>query len=424
MINEDKKWYKLDNAAKLYPAIKRRRWTAVFRISAKLTEPVDKQLLQQALDITLPRMSVFSCKLKTGLFWYYFDKNPEKALVTDDVINPCIKLYRKTSSGYLFRLRSHGNSVALEIFHSLSDGYGGIIFLKTLLAQYFTLKGHVIPATEGILDCTQSIKPEEVEDGFLKSYNKKATRSWKENKAYQIKGTSQSGHTLNIINGLVSVSQLKALSKSYNVSLTEFLAGVYLFCLYNIQKKDNPKKKLPVIVSVPVNLRPFFNSQTLRNFSSYVNPEINANWGKYSFEEVLHVVHHTLSSELTKKTLTAKLSKNVKAEKALYVRMMPLFLKNFAISFIYSLAGEKRMTSTISNVGIIQVPEEMDPFIERFDVMLGPLRFNKISCGVCSYKDILNICFTSTMEETHVEREFFTFLVKKGIHVKIETNRE
>ena len=193
MINEDKKWYKLDNAAKLYPAIKRRRWTAVFRISAKLTEPVDKQLLQQALDITLPRMSVFSCKLKTGLFWYYFDKNPEKALVTDDVINPCIKLYRKTSSGYLFRLRSHGNSVALEIFHSLSDGYGGIIFLKTLLAQYFTLKGHVIPATEGILDCTQSIKPEEVEDGFLKSYNKKATRSWKENKAYQIKGTSQSG---------------------------------------------------------------------------------------------------------------------------------------------------------------------------------------------------------------------------------------
>ena len=175
---------------------------------------------------------------------------------------------------------------------------------------------------------------------------------------------------------------------------------------------------------MPVNLRPFFNSQTLRNFSSYVNPEINANWGKYSFEEVLHVVHHTLSSELTKKTLTAKLSKNVKAEKALYVRMMPLFLKNFAISFIYSLAGEKRMTSTISNVGIIQVPEEMDPFIERFDVMLGPLRFNKISCGVCSYKDILNICFTSTMEETHVEREFFTFLVKKGIHVKIETNRE
>lgn len=424
MSDETKRWYKLDNAAKLYPAIKQRKWSAVFRVSAKLKEKVDKELLQKALDITLPRMGVFSCRLRPGLFWYYFERNKKRAYVKDDAINPCIRLYRKESDGYLFRVRSFDKRISLEVFHAVSDGYGGLVFLRTLIAEYLKLKGHDIPATNGVLDCADPVSEEETEDGFLKTYNPKATRDWKENKAYQVKGTSDAGHALSIINGLVSTSELKKVSKHYKVSITEFLAGVYLYCLYEAQQEENPKKKLPVILSVPVNLRPFFGLKTMRNFSSYVNPEINPNWGEYTFEEVLHVVHHTLRAEITKKTLTAKLSKNVKAEKSLFVRMMPLFFKNYAINFIYSLAGEKRMTSTISNVGIVDTPDEMKPHIERFDVMLGPPRHNKISCSVCSFEDILNICFTSTMKEAHVEQKFFTFLVKKGLHVKIESNRE
>jgi len=310
------------------------------------------------------------------------------------------------------------------VFHSLSDGYGGTVFLRTLLAQYLKLKGYDIPASHGVLDCGEEVKTEETEDGFLKCYNKKATRSWKENKAYQVKGTKEFGHNLNIITGIVSVKELKALAKSYNATVTEFLGGLYLYCLYQAQKEEKPRKKRPVILSIPVNLRPYFGSETLRNFSSYVNPEINANWGEYTFEEILSEVQSTFKSELTKKRLTAKLSKNVKAEKTFLVRMLPLFLKNFAISFIFSLAGEKRMTSTLTNVGIINVPDEMKPHIERFDFMLGPLSLNKISCAVCSYGDILSICFTGTMIETNIEKNFFTFLVKKGLHVKIETNRE
>lgn len=424
MNSETKKWYKLDNAAKLYPAIKNRRWTAMFRVSANLTKTVDENLLQQALDITLPRMGVFSCRLKAGLFWYYFEINKKKAVITDDAVNPCIRLYRKENNGYLFRVRCHDKRVSLEVFHSVADGFGGVTFLKTLLAEYLKLQGYDIPATHGVLDCAQKVSKEETEDGFLKCYNPKSTRAWKENKAYQIQGTKQIGHVLNIITGIISVTQLKALAKQYKVSVTEFLVGAYFYCLYNVQKTENPKKKLPVIVSVPVNLRAFFDIKTLRNFSSYINPEINANWGDYTFEEVLHVVHHSLRAGLTKKMLTSKISKNVKGEKSLFIRMLPLFLKNYAIGFIYSLAGEKRTTSVLSNLGIIDVPPQMSPHIERFDVMLGALRLNKMSCSVCSFDDTLSVCFTSTIKQTHVERAFFTFLVKKGLHVKIETNRE
>ncbi|MBT7122675.1 MAG: hypothetical protein HN948_06665, partial [Clostridia bacterium] len=192
----------------------------------------------------------------------------------------------------------------------------------------------------------------------------------------------------------------------------------------NIQLSEHPRKILPISVSVPVNLRAYFDSKTLRNFSSYINPEIDANLGEYTFEEILYVVHHDMRRGLTKKALTSKVSKNVKAEKNILIRMLPLFLKNFFISFVYSLAGEKRMSSVVTNLGIIDVPEQMASHIDRFDFMLGAPRHKKIGCAVCSFGDKLSICFSSTLEEAHVEKAFFTFLVKKGVHVKLESNRE
>ncbi len=417
-------WYKLDNAAKLYPAIRSRKWTAIYRVSVKLYEPVDKDLLQTALELILDRMGVFSCRLKAGLFWYYFDKNLKQPKVMSDAVNPCIRLYTKESDGYLWRVRTHSTRISLEVFHSVSDGFGGIIFLKTLVAEYLKLKGVPVPPTHGVLNPDEAPLEDEFEDAFLKHYNKKAVRAWKETRAYQIKGTKEPTHTLNIIRGIVSVKEMKAAAKRFNVSLTEFLVGTYLYTLYSIQKKENPRKILPIKVSVPVNLRGFFETNTLRNFSSYVNPEINANLGSYTYEEVLSVVHHYLRSELTKKNLTAKMSKNVKAEKSIFVRMMPLVIKNIVIRMIFNMAGESRVTTALSNIGVMDMPEEMAAHVDRFDVMLGALRHNSVNCAACAFGDMLTICFSSTIKEPHVEKEFFTFLVKMGVHVKIESNRE
>jgi NRPS condensation-like uncharacterized protein len=422
--DEPIKWYRLDNAAKLYPAIKSRKWTAVFRVSLTLTETVDREVLQQALADATARMGIFSCRLRAGAFWYYFEPNKTKPDVMDDAVNPCIRLYRREKTGYLFRVRAYGRRISLEVFHSVSDGYGGLVFLKTIVAQYLRLKGYDIPCTHGILNCAEPVSDAETEDGFLRYYNKKAVRAWKETRAWRIPGTLETGHTLHIITGICSVAQVKEAAKRFGVTMTEFLVAVYMFALYNIQRRDNPKKLLPVKVSVPVNLRGFFETQTLRNFSSYVNPEINANWGEYTFNEIAGVVHHQLRTEITAKTLASKMSKNVKAEKSLFVRVLPLFLKNVAISMIYNMAGENRITSTMSNLGALELPEEMAAHVARFDVMLGAPRYNRVNCGVCSYKGSLHICFTSIIREAEAEKEFFTQLVRLGIHVKIESNRE
>lgn len=421
---EPEKWYKLDNAAKLYPAIKNRRWTAIFRISMDLDEPVDRDLLQLALSQATKRLGIFECRLRAGVFWYYFEKNKKDPVVMNDAVNPCIRLYRREKTGHLFRVRTFGRRISLEVFHSVSDGYGGLIFLKTLVAQYLRLKGCDIPYTHGVLNCDESILDTETEEGFLRFYNKNAVRDWKETRAWRIPGTGEAVHTMNIVTGICSVSQVRAAAKSYKASVTEFLTSVYLNALYNIQKRSGQFTRRPIKVSVPVNLRAFFPSKTLRNFSSYINPEINPAWGEYTFEEIVQTVHYQLGGSLNPKMLGSKISKNVKAEKSLFVRLMPLFLKNIVIHMIYNIAGENRMTSTLSNLGSLDLSEELKAHVTRFDVMLGAPRYNRINCAMCSFQDALNICFSSTIRESDVEREFFTLLVKMGLHVKIESNRE
>ena len=52
---KNRQWFKLDNAAKLYPAVSTSRWSSTFRVSAELEEMVDPLLLQDAVNRVLPR---------------------------------------------------------------------------------------------------------------------------------------------------------------------------------------------------------------------------------------------------------------------------------------------------------------------------------------------------------------------------------
>lgn len=74
---QKQKWLRLDNAAKIYPAARRKKWSNVFRLSATLTEPVDKEVLRTALDVTLRRFPSIGVRLRRGLFWFYLERVPE-----------------------------------------------------------------------------------------------------------------------------------------------------------------------------------------------------------------------------------------------------------------------------------------------------------------------------------------------------------
>ena len=421
---KNRKWYRLDNAANLYPAVRSRKSPGIFRLSAALNESIDPLVLQQALDDTLRRIPGFSVKLRAGLFWHYFAHFDEQIVIEPDVVNPCMPISKKENKGFHLRVRYHGNQVALELFHSIADGAGAMIFLKTLIARYLNLQGKAVPATFGILDCDDPPRAEESADDFPRFAGNATMRGNAERHAFQITGSLLHPNHLKITTGTFSVSAIKEISKEHGVSITEYLAAVLLHSLDRLQRSQRPWRLLPVALQIPVNLRQYNGAKTLRNFSSFVRPSIDPRKGFYTLDEVISYVHHFMKLEVTEKNMRARVAGYVRSGTHPIVRMVPLLIKNRFIQLGYKITGPVSFTSTISNLGVVKVPPQMQPHVKSFDIILAATPETKLKCGMSGYNGSIRVNFASLIRETNIERAFFTHLVELGIPVEIESNQE
>ena len=191
-------WLRLDNAAKLYPAIASVQWTSMFRLSFVMKEQVVPTVLEEAVNQTLVRFPAFRVKLRKGLFWYYLEAIDDRFRVCEDIGHPCPPLKHRENSGYLFRVKYGEYRISLEMFHALADGTGGLIFLKSIVAQYLRLCGVPVPCEIGILDPTEKPAQEEMEDAYRKIPLDGVHASRKEDVAYQMSGTPEPPHTLHV----------------------------------------------------------------------------------------------------------------------------------------------------------------------------------------------------------------------------------
>ena len=418
-----KKWYALDNSAKIYTGSMSRSWASVFRISVTLTETIDPRRLQQALEITLKRLPLFRMSLHRGMFWYYLDERvTAPPHVEADVQNPCKRIEKKENGGCMFRVRYYRDRIALEVFHSMTDGTGAITFLKTLAAQYLRLCGHEIGCGNGVLCCDDAPRPEEAEDSLRRYARFEHIESRREAAAYRPKLTREPRPYMHILTAKMSVAEVSAAAKAIGVSINDYLAAALCYALYEQQEEEAPRRKKPIKINIPVNMRRYYPSETLRNFSLFVNPGIDPRYGTFTFEETALQFHHFLRLHVHEKKLNAIMSANVGSEKNPIVRVLPLFIKDTALGLSYWMYGESRYSVSMSNLGSVQLPEDMRPYVRRFDFMLGPQRYLPHAAGVISYGDDLYLTVTRTAQEADVERRLFTALVKRGVAVRIESN--
>lgn len=421
-----RRWMRLDNAAKLYPAVRTKNWCNVFRLSVTLNENIDPEVLQNALNVTVRRFPSIAVRLCKGFFWYYLEEIDSAPAVIPDRPYPCGKMTAEDMKKCAFRVLYYKKRIAVELFHSLTDGNGGLIFLKTLAAEYLTQKENAkIPAKFGVLDRNENPDDREFEDSFLKYHGHKAF-SKREKTAYRISGTKETGDFHGVTIGIVDLRSVLAESKKHGVSLTAYLAAVMVMSIIQIQDSKIPdkRKQKPVKILIPVNLRNYFESASMRNFVLYVIPEIEANMGDFTFEEILQIVYCQMKLQLTEKQMQARITSNVKIEKNKFLKALPLFVKNIGMKTAFSMVGEKKSSITMSNLGAVKIPDEMSEFTERFDFTLGVQATGSNNCGILSYKENLYINMIRNIEESELERLFFTNLVQRGIPVTIESNQK
>lgn len=417
-------WYKLDLSAIVYPTLQRRDFSSVYRLSVLLKEEIQPEVLQRALDMTLPRFPTYKAAIRKGLFWRYLEPNDRPGpFVQEDVKNPCQPMYFKANNRYLIRVYYFRNRIALEAHHSLGDGTGGMCVLQTLTATYLRLLGHEIQNGGFVLDIDEKPAEEELEDAYMRYANAKVCPPRLQEKAYRIRGTAEPFYTLNIIDGIMSVTQVMTVAKKYHATITEYLNAVLLYALLTKQLKETGRLR-PVKVAMPVNLRRFFPSRTLRNFITMIYPGVDPRLGDYSFEEIVVQVQNYMHYYINEKLLRGDITTNAATQRNPVIRVVPLFLKDLVVRTFYTKVQDRNSSAGLTNMGALKVPEGMKPYIERFDIYMGQPFSRRTNCAIISFEDVLTVNFASSIIEADVERYFFRRLVQDGIHVKIESNRE
>ena len=406
---------KLDNAANIYPASMSKEYSSLYRMLVTMAENIDVTLLQEALTTAAERIPTFRCTLKAGAFWWYLDRCGNEPVVRP--LKPLKFFSFKDQDGLLYRVSVDGKVLSLDVFHALADGGGAIVFLMTLAGEYIRLRyGTAIQYNSLVLDPKDHPAYAEVEDSFKTVFTGRHGHLEKNVDAYHIRGTVMPFGTVKDLRVELQAEAIKQISRQYECTVTELLTATMLYALQHEHRMDPDRKKRSVLkVSVPVNLRPLYHSRTVRNFSSYVNLGVDIRDGYMTFEELVRAVKEQKEHDLRKENLEPKIAANVELEEMFLIRMIPLIIKHPIIDIINLLHGDRYCSQTLSNMGNLNVPKALLPYIQGVDFALGRQRGNSGAVSCVSYNGRLCLHMTRKIFSDRFEQAFLHQLQSLGL---------
>ncbi len=411
-------WYKLDNAAKIYPADTSEHYSMIFRLSAVTVDRVDVALLQQALDDITPRFPTFMVTLKKGLFWYYLEKLPFKPRVARDS-NNIMRPIPLDGKRYLFRVLYSDYRISVEFFHSITDGTGGSIFLVTLLSRYAELKyGITIEDYSSGKNYRDYPSASETVDSF-QEYAERGNYAKREVEFAYIPSGKKSSKSL-ITHLTTDAAVLNATAKKYNATITEYITAKFVQVLFDMKKKDASKRN--VIVQVPVNLRKFFPSETLRNFAYFLNIKFADE--PETFEAIVASVKKDFKDMLGGDYLQSNINANMREERNKLISIVPLFLKNIGLFFAKMLLGDKALSINFSNLGRLVAPKELSPYISKCEFTIKEPKALGYNTSGITYNGKCVLTISRSIVDSRLEKAFVKSLVSDGLKIYVESNGE
>ncbi|MCI8367855.1 MAG: alcohol acetyltransferase [Eggerthellaceae bacterium] len=448
-------WYRLDNVGKFYSAQAGDPHQTVFRISAVMRHEVQPEALQRALERTVAELPSFNVVLRNGLFWRYLQEAPGVPAVQPEDQPVCFGLHAGLKS-VLYRVSYFRDRINLEMSHMIADGRGALEFLKTLLAFYCEeegaegmeslvaeassdgsmqpptpdvilsgarsaeskdLSGRGDPSTTGLRPSAQddnisSIQSDVAEDSFSRYFEKAKAGATPSTKPYRLTGWRDEANPT-FFELHLSVAEVVAMSKAMGVSVTSLLAAAIVSAV----RAGMPASALdrPITMDVPVDLRRFYGSETLRNFFGLAfvtcSPQLAA--------EPLEVIARNVQQQLADATIPANLARRmnqmVKLEKNPIVRWVPSFVKDAALAFgDWKARGE--VTCTFSNLGRVTLPPAAAEEVRSIGCLTSSrgLNFLAVSCG-----DDLTAGISTVYLLHEVPCRFVRLLTERGLSVRL-----
>lgn len=379
-------WFRLDDAAKIYPLSMKHGQMSVFRLAAVMKEPVKPELLQIALHFTIQRFPGFATTVRKGFFWHYLDQTKRRYCIQPETDIPVRPLKIAASGSQSFRVLYYENRISVEFFHILTDATGGMCFLKTLLAEYLRLLGVGCPCGDGILDVTKPPLAGENENAFPAADRRGKGSGLTDRASLQLSGKLAPVRPCRILHFEMDAEKLREAAKSRNATVTAYLLGL----LFLAGRRATEAMGGSFNIQVPVNMRKFYPSPTLRNFSMYCGIRLNLEQVT-TLDDILPEIQRQLTEKASQEAMTEMIHSSTRLVNS--VRFVPLFIKAPIARLIYGFLGDKIFSNTLSNLGVVHLPPEMESRVDHLEFLLGTLVSNRAGCALvtCGGKAVLTI---------------------------------
>lgn len=409
MSHQPKNQIPVDNSSILFFSLLKKTHANSYRFTMTLTEEVDPEILQQAVDRVYKRFPTIIAGFIPGFFHYFQFPAQQPPQVQPDP--GCLRtMSREELHKCAYRVYYKDNTVSIEAFHALTDGYGAIASFTTLMAEYLRLKhGISIPAVETVRNLEDLPSEEEASDDYLVHQAGKPLHL-PSRYAYQLPGTPN--EQWQVLNTTIEYPAHRILEAAHRlgVSANTLLSGVMASTVMEIQKKHNSGIIRPVRIMVPIDLRRFFGSRTFRNFIWYALPTMEPHEDTLPMDSLLKSFQTQLKEQAQGKRLAQIIAYNVRTQMNVFFRFLPRALKYAVMRLAYRYFGESNSSLTMTNLGNVKLPEAMAPYVKKLDCVLTPRVHSPYGCAVISLGGILSINISRFCEESELESLFVSKL--------------
>lgn len=442
-------WLALDNASKIFPAAMTSTDTKVFRFTAVMRDEVDPLILQEALDQAYDNFPLYHAVLRRGFFWYYFQESDLRPRVRPETEAPVQGLYQIDRKNLLFRVLYYRQRIHLEVFHALSDGNGAADFFRLLLAHYVNLR--YLNSEEDPQEFLANLQSNDLssalqkEDSFstyfAKPQGQEARKAWRARKAevkakaarlkikwphiYHITGTPTPDDRTQILECNMPLPQVLQLARDHGVSLSIYLTALFIQSIYRAKQEKDAKHpaerrvdKTSITLSVPVNLRSFYNSQSARNFFATVTIGYTYEGNEPTLAELCQEVKRQYQTQISKDNLASKLYRLYEFEENLALRPILRPLKDLVLK-LSARFEDQQITTALSNMGKLTLPEEVARYLEKVSLCISARR-PQFTC--ISFADNFSLSFCSPYQETDIQRHFLRSLSAQGVEITLAAN--
>jgi len=404
-------WYRLDNIGKFYSAQAGSSAQTVFRCVATLADDIDGDILQHALNSTVYSFPSFNVCLRSGMFWRYLEQSEHAPVVTEENLPICFGLHVDAKS-ILFRVTYYRTRINLEVSHIVSDGRGTLSFFKTLVTKYVQERY----ATGDVPNAYDGSDSQKSENSFDKYYEKGKAGSSSAPKVFRIPGWRDASDPT-FMEYHLSTAGVLDLAHRYDVSMTSLVIAAAI-CAIRAEMPARERGRA-IRLDIPVDLRRFFASATIKNFFGLAYVTYVPGADDEPLEDVAAQVQAQIREATQPEALKARMNHMIALEKNPFLRVAPLFLKDFVLD-IANRVETRKTTMTVSNLGPIVFPDKIAHYLRDIDVMTST---TGMSFVLCSFGDDLSIGISSIYLDPNAIKNFCRIFSEQGIEGRINSNR-